>query len=99
MIRYHRSETHRFSIFDHLSPKTKSDVDQIDVMAVSRRHAREHLEGQSILIRTDRNDWDRLPKHGIKIMFWAHHSAIHKCSIFGRFSSKTESDTDQIDVM
>ena len=32
--RHHRSATHKVSIFDHLSPKTKSDTDQIDVMWV-----------------------------------------------------------------
>ena len=50
-------------------------------------------------VRSDRNDWDRLPKCGVQTTFWDHHSATHKFSIFGHLSPKTESDTDQIDAM
>ena len=35
-------------------------------------HVRGHLEGQPMLIRSDRNDWDRLPKCGVQTMFWDH---------------------------
>ena len=67
---------------------------------VSTRHVTGHLEGPPMPVRSDRNDWDRLPKHGVKTtMFWKHHSTTHKFSIFDHLSPKTESDADQIDVM
>ena len=66
---------------------------------MSARHVKGHLEGQPMPVRSDRNDWDRLPKHGVKTTFWDHRSATHKFSIFDHLSYKTESDADQIDVM
>ena len=66
---------------------------------VSRRHVTGHLEGPPMPVRSDHNDCDRSSSDRVQTTFWGHCPTTHKCSIFGHLSPKTESDTDQIDVV
>ena len=99
MIRHHRSVTNP-QIFYFWSSFTQNWVRcRPDRRDVSARHVMGHLERPPMLVRSDCNDWDRPSSDGVQTTFWDHRSTTHKFSIFDHLSPKTESDTDQIDVV